>query len=154
MSERPGELQQKVGKDRGRIPSASLSSAALVSIGLAVIGVYIAGMFVAMAHTPYDLWGAMFVGPVLVALTLPALSRQAAREGDRGLFWMLLAGLLLKLIMAALAYYVAFHVYNRVADSVGYHLHGAQIAARFRAGDFHTGLRNLYGLNFPSSSEW
>ena len=93
-------------------------------------------------------WGAVVALPVIVAVTVPALSRQAEREGKPALFVLLVAALFLKLLGSIVRHFVAFTVYGGVADAAGYHDWGVRIAERFHDGDFSTGLASLTGTNF------
>lgn len=111
-------------------PTEGPSSASVVIVGLALLGVYVAATFLTMARTPYDLWGAMLIGPVLIALTIPALAREAKRQGDRRLLAFLIAVLLLHLLGALLRYWVTFVVYGG-GDASGYNARGQDIAEQF-----------------------
>ncbi len=93
-------------------------------------------------------WGAVVALPVIVALTVPALSRQAEREGDARVFVLLVGALFLKLLGSVVRHFVAFTVYGGVADAAGYHEWGVRIAERFHSGDFTTGLVSLTLTNF------
>ena len=123
-------------------------SGLLVGTGLALVAAFVAGLLILMAATDYDTWGAMFVAPVLIAVSLPVLARQAHREGDRWLFILLVVALLVKLGGAIARHYVAFDVYGGVADANSYDLIGTEIAERFRAGNFDHGLPRLTGTQF------
>jgi hypothetical protein len=96
----------------------------------------------------YDTWGALLVGPVLFGISLPVLARQAERERDRRLFWLLLLALLAKLIGALARDFVANEVYGGVADATGYHQEGVRLSSLFRSGIFATGLEELTGTGF------
>jgi hypothetical protein len=123
-------------------------SGLLVGVGLAFIAFFMAVLLILMAGSDYDIWGAMFVAPVLIAVSLPALARQARREGDRWLFVFLVVALLMKLGGAVARHYVAFDVYGGVADANSYDRIGTELAANFRAGNWATGLPDLSGTHF------
>lgn len=95
-----------------------------------------------------SIWVVMFLVPILVGATIPALARQAARERDRRLFQLLVLALVLKLLGSMVRYYVSFKVYGGVVDSALYHQFGAALAERFRSGVFDTGMESLTGTNF------
>ena len=95
-----------------------------------------------------SIWVVLFLSPILLAATAPALTRQAARERDRRLFQLLLAALALKLLGSLVRYWVSFSYYGGVVDSAYYHEVGAAISERFRSGTFDTGLESLTGTNF------
>lgn len=103
--------------------------------GLTAVGAYVALLLRLVDTTTYDVWGALVIAPVLVAVSVPVLSGEAARRGDRGLFWLLVAALLLKVAGAVARHYVAFDVYG-VADATGYHDAGIRLSDQFRRGDF------------------
>jgi hypothetical protein len=92
--------------------------------------------------------GALFVAPVLVVVSIPALRRQAEREGDPRLFAFLAWALILKLAASLARHFVAFTVYAGVADAAGYHADGIRLSERFWSGNFATGLESLSGTDF------
>jgi hypothetical protein len=91
-------------------------------------------------------------------ISLPTLSRQAARENDRALFWLLLTALMVKLAVGAVGQlYVIKNAYGGLADAELYYGDAWQLAQRFRdfnfaTGDFNffTGTHSLIGTNFIS----
>jgi hypothetical protein len=119
-----------------------------VGVGLALIGAFIAVLLILMATTGYDTWGAMFVAPLLVAVSLPVLARQAKREEDRWLFMLLVVALLLKLGGAIARHYVAFDVYGGVADANLYDQEGRKLAEQFIQGNFDHGYGELSSVEF------
>ncbi|MGH2663993.1 MAG: hypothetical protein ACRDH8_14580 [Actinomycetota bacterium] len=119
-----------------------------LGLGIGVIGVVSMAILVAVESTDYNTWGALVLAPLLVVVSLPILSRQAKRENDRRLFWLLVAALVLKLGGALVRDYIAFDVYGGQADAAVYHAEGARISEQFRDGMFETGLDNLTGGNF------
>jgi hypothetical protein len=90
----------------------------------------------------------LLVGSILVAISLPALAKQAHREQSEAIFWLLVAALVLKLVAAVARHYVAIGLYGGVADAVAYHEQGVRISEAFRAGSFDTGLYSLTSTNF------
>jgi hypothetical protein len=91
-----------------------------------------------------------FLVPVLLAASWPAFVRQARREHDPRLVQLLVAALLLKLLGSLVRYWVAVAVYDSYADAFEYHRVGVELAMRFRAGNFDTGLASLSGTDFIS----
>ncbi|HEY8202086.1 MAG TPA: hypothetical protein VII47_12130, partial [Actinomycetota bacterium] len=83
-----------------------------------------------------------------MAVSLPALARQARREHSEALFWLLVAALVLKLLCSMLRYFVAFGVYHGLADAAGYNQDGIRISEAFRHGQFDIGLSSLTSTNF------
>ena len=61
-------------------------------LGLIVIGLYVMALLILMGTSTYDTWGGLLIAPVLIVATLPALRRQAAREGDPRLFTLAVLG--------------------------------------------------------------
>ena len=91
-----------------------------------------------------------FLVPVLLAASWPAFARQARRERDPSLVKLLVAALLLKLFGSLVRYWVAVAFYDSNADAFEYHRVGVDLAMRFRAGNFDTGLASLSGTDFIS----
>jgi hypothetical protein len=116
--------------------------------GLALAAVLVVGILLVAASGGPDATGALVVGPILFLVSLPVFSRRARLEGDRGLYWLLVLALLVSFVGSVVRYYVAFDVYGGVADAAGYHDAGVQIAERFGAGNFDTGLDSLSDTNF------
>jgi hypothetical protein len=116
-------------------------------VGLAVVAVYVGALIHLMEKSTWDTWGAMFVGPLLFAASLPAFARQARREEIPRVFWVLVAALTVKMLFSLFRYYHAFHVVEK-ADAQGYDQVGTDIALRFLDGDFDTGLNSLLDSNF------
>jgi hypothetical protein len=120
----------------------------LTGLGLALIGVWVVAVLTVMDTTGYEKFAPLFIGPILVAVSLPVLSRQAKREGSDTLFWFLVGALVLKLLGAVVREYFAFEVYGGSADAAAYHAEGVRISERFLAGNFQTELPNLISTNF------
>ena len=122
-----------------RQAAIGLSPRVLIAVGLVVIAAYVSLLIRLMETSTYDTWGALIVGPVLIAVTYPALARQARREGDPRVLWILMAALVLKLLFAVLRHYQATELYE-FADATGYHRGGTELAGRFLIGNFDTEL--------------
>jgi hypothetical protein len=89
-----------------------------------------------------------FLVPILLAASWPAIKRQARRERDPSLARLLMIALVLKLLGSMVRFGVAVFLYGGNADAIGYHQDGMAIAARFRAGEFQTGLPSLSSSDF------
>ena len=125
-----------------------LSTGTIMTAGLAVAALWIVTLIVAMDRSTYDIWGAVVIGPMLFLVTLPLLSRQARREGDSRLFWLLFLALVAKLFFGTLIrYYITIDVYHG-ADARGYHFEGIRISNLFLHGNFDPGLRTVFTTNF------
>jgi hypothetical protein len=117
-------------------------------LGLVVTGACVA-LVLAVVGARYPVAVAPLVlGSILVAISLPALARQARREHSDALFWVLVAALVLKLLGSMLRYFVAFDVYHGFADAAGYSQEGIRISEAFRHGQFEIGLSSLTSTNF------
>src|SRR2546425_893373 len=92
-----------------------LAPRTILVVGLVLGAAYLVGIMLAMRS--YDSLIAVMLGPTLFLVSLPILSRQAKREGDRRLFWILLIGLALKLLGAIAEIYVSFTTYAGTADA-------------------------------------
>lgn len=122
-----------------RATAIGLSPRVMVGAGLAVLAGYVILLVRLMETSTYDTWGALIVGPALIAITFPALARQARREGDPRLLWILMAALIVKLLFAILRHYQATELYA-FADATGYHRGGTELAGRFLVGNFDTSV--------------
>jgi hypothetical protein len=129
-----------------RVDTPRLGS--VVGVSFAMTALLVMGVLQLAASNSYEDWGGVLVGLVLILISLPILSRQAARENDRSLYWLLVFALLVKVFGALIRQYFIFDVYGGVADARGYHNAGVEIAALFRSGDFNTGLQSLSSTDF------
>jgi hypothetical protein len=127
----------------------SVSPRTAVWAGTAVTSVLISVLVIFTGVMSYNAWAAVLIGPALFLLALPAIARQARREGSRRLFVFLAVALALKLAMIVPAHFVAFNVYKGVVDAAGYHRQAVKIADKFRQGHFETGLPNYTSNNLP-----
>jgi hypothetical protein len=88
------------------------------------------------------------VGAALSVVSLPVFARDAARERDASVFWLLLAAQQLKLVGAVSRYHVVYRTYDGVADAEGYHLRGARRARGDYEGTLNPDFSPLVGSNF------
>jgi len=118
-------------------------------VGLFLTVGYVFLVIVLMGVTSYNTWGAFLIGPLLVLVSLPVLSRQADREGDRRVFWILVLALVLKLGASLARHYVSAGVYGAGAiDAEQYHEYGVRLSQDFRHGVLRTGLDSLVSTDF------
>jgi hypothetical protein len=131
---------------------APLDSRVAVGIGGALLGFSftVLGLLFLTAAQLDGFLVVAFLVPVLLAASWPAFTRQARREHDPTLVRLLVAALLLKLFGSLVRYWVAVAFYDSNADAFEYHRVGVDLAMRFRAGNFDTGLPSLSGTEFIS----
>lgn len=114
-------------------------------VGSVAAGAYIWGLMLAMNATTYDVWGALLLFPVLVAVSLPILKGVARR--DRQLTLGLLASALLCKLLASLVRYWQSYVLYSAADPERYHDAGVRIS-----GALHQGLPWTAEGPFPGTA--
>lgn len=107
--------------------------------GLLVTG-YVAMFAWGMAHTTYDIWGALLVLPALMAVSTPVLTRIAAVNPEPRILRLLMTALALKLLCAFPRYLMAFVLYGGQADAKMYDAQGRALAAVLEQGVFHYDL--------------
>jgi hypothetical protein len=131
-----------------RMPSSETRVA--VGVGGVLLGgaITVLGLLVLISTHTSGLWVILFQLPILLAASWPAFLRQARRERDARLAQLLMLALVLKLFGSLVRYWVAIHVYEGVADAIQYHQVGADLARRFAAGHFDTGLSSLSSTDF------
>ena len=133
-----------------RVPPFESRVAAGVGAGLLGFSFTVLGLLVLISAQLDGLLVVAFLVPVLMAASWPAFVRQARRERDPRLVWLLVAALALKLSGSLVRYWVAVDVYDGIADAFQYHKVGVELAMHFRAGNFDTGLASLNGTDFIS----
>lgn len=126
-----------------------VSAPALIAGGLVLSAAFVVMAFLAMEHATYDMWSTLFVTPVLLVVSLPILARQAAREGDRRLFWFLVMALVAKVVIGTFLRYFNTVEIEGGTDSSKYHSAGLELYQNFRDGNFDTsGLGSVTGTDF------
>jgi hypothetical protein len=113
-----------------------LNQGAVVLVGLATTVVLVLAVFGLTGSTSFDVWGAVLVAPLLIVASLPALARQARREGNRALLWILVIALSIKLLGAVARHHFAYEVYEGTADAAAYDEVGTELALQFREGNY------------------
>ncbi len=131
--------------------AAAMPNGILV-VGLALVLGYLFALAWAMENLSYDVSGAMVVGPVLVAISIPILARAARADPDPVMGKILFAAFAVKMLGALLRYAVTFEVYGGRADAGGYHGSGSRLAAAFWDGTWdrvlHEEVPELVGTEF------
>ena len=107
----------------------------VVAILLPLVAVYAVAFTYAMAHTSYDVWGAVWLAPVLVVISVPVLLRFAKGEPNPWIGQFLVLVLILKLAAALPRYYMIASVYER-GDALRYSRVGIILRPYFLDLDF------------------
>lgn len=138
-----------VRRTRLRVSAVFRDSSEWWIVAIACIGTVVAAVLVveAVAAKEYNTWALFWVAPVLFLVSLPALRREAARAGDRRLFWLLVTALALKFAFVAIRRLTEADVYGGGADSANYHDAGREIAAHLWSGS-GISLDSLRGTDF------
>jgi hypothetical protein len=130
----------------------SPSPGRLLVLGIAVSLGYLVALAWAMNHVSYDVWGAMVIGPVLVAISIPILARAARADSDPLMGKVLFAAFAVKMLGAVVRYAITFEVYGGRADAGGYHGSGSRLAEAFWDGTWDRVVRQevpeLIGTEF------
>jgi hypothetical protein len=124
------------------------TSVPVVGVGYALIALLVIVALIVMGTSSYDIWAAVFIGPILVLVSLPVFAGEARRQGSQQIFLLLFLALLLKLVGALLRYYVDFEFYGGQTDALAYHLEGIRWAEYLLAGQFHAHGQSLTGTGF------
>ena len=99
-----------------------------------MIGLYVTAILTLMSTSTYDTWGGVLIAPILVVATIPALRRQAAREGDPRLFTLLCWGLVVKLAGGVAKFALASVIYDNRGDAFEYHRDALALMDRWASG--------------------
>jgi hypothetical protein len=131
---------------------AALAPGPLLVAGLACSLAYLVVLAWAMNNLSYDIWGAMVIGPVLVAVSLPILARAARADADPLMGKILFTAFAAKMVGAVVRYAITFEIYGGRADAGGYHGSGSRLAEAFWNGTWDRVLRDevpeLVGTEF------
>lgn len=103
-------------------------------IGLGLIAIYVATLLTLMGTSSYDIWGGLLLAPILFVVTVPALRRQATREGDRRVFTLLCWALVVKLAGGIAKYAIASAFYDNKGDAFEYHRNALVLMDRWASG--------------------
>ena len=121
----------------------------LTAFGLLCVAAYLGVLGWAMGSMSFDVWGALIVVPVLVAITLPIARHIARLDRDASMFRIVMGAFALKLFGSLVRYAVAFDLYGGAADAATYDHWGRTIAPMFRSGDFSVDItREVVGTGF------
>jgi hypothetical protein len=128
------------------VPKAPTGTTTLAVLGGAALS--IVGLAVSMEFTSYDIWGAFWIGPLLMLACLPVARLAARAEGDERLVRWFMGAALLKVIVGPLTRYLTVDIaYGGTADSRRYDDAGAMLAPAFRRLDYQD-LGEISGTRF------
>ena len=114
---------------------------------LGICASLIARMF-EMSEDTFNVWGALLIGPMLFAISLPILSREARKLGDRKLMKVFTLALLCMFAGALIRYFVTYEIYDGQADASGYHGKGSIIAEQISSGELGRSLESFTRTDF------
>jgi hypothetical protein len=100
-----------------------------------------------MNHTSYVIWGAFWVAPALLMLSLPVANRARRLDGEAIGRIVLVAATLKIFVMPILRYWMAFSLYGGSADAARYDRAGALLAPLLRRG-IYGDLGEISGTRF------
>jgi hypothetical protein len=118
-----------------RRASAGISPRGVAVALLPLVAAYVAVFAYAMEHTTYDVWGALLLAPVLIAISVPILLRFAKTEPSPHIGQILVIALLVKLAASIPRYYMIISVYER-GDALRYSRVGVTLRPYFLNLDF------------------
>lgn len=123
------------------------SGLGLISGGLLLVAAYAATLAWAMDTQTYSVWGGLIVVPVVVAINLVLIWR-AVRQQETWFAWLLPIAYLAKLAGVVARYYVAYVVYDGVADASRYNSYAAAHYRLWREGAIVWELGGSPGTKF------
>jgi hypothetical protein len=121
-------------KTRQRVPG-TVGPRLGAAILLPLVAVYVAAFAYAMGRYSYDIWGALWLAPVLIVISAPILLRFAKNEPQPWIGQFLIFALMLKLAAALPRYYMVSSVYER-GDALRYSRVGVTLRPYFLNLDF------------------
>lgn len=115
-------------------------------VALVVIALTLLALSYGMNHMTYLTWGAFWVAPVLLLLSLPIVNRASRIDGD-AIGRIVVCAAVVKIFVSPLVrYWMAFAVYGRT-DANRYHNAGSLLADLFRHGEYGD-LGRISGTRF------
>ena len=123
-----------------------MPSAATLAAVLAITAILVALAY-GMTHTGYIIWGAFWVAPVLLILSLPLANRAARLDGDEIGRIVIVAAVIKIIVAPILRYWMVYGLYGGTADASRYHRVGALLAPLFRHGTYGD-LGEISGTRF------
>ncbi len=102
----------------------------------AAAAAYIVVMTISASFLSWDIWAALVIAPILVAVSLPLLRFGLRKETDSRIAKLVVVALLAKIFGAVARYALTFELYGR-ADADAYHDSGAALARAFWDGNLN-----------------
>lgn len=124
----------------------------LIIGGLVVVIAVLLACSVLVGLAALDVWSGVIVFLVIASAGVPVLRWVARQEGDPWLFKVLYGGLIAKLAMSMVRYFVIFVVYDGNGDAGVYHEAGTTFARRFAEGIPIHPLPVI--SSFPVETQW
>lgn len=119
--------------------------------GLVVVVIALVGITIMLDASALDVWSAVIVFLVLMAVSVPLLRWVARKEEDPWLFKVMYGALILHLALALVRYYMIFVIYHKNGDAGVYHGAGLEIARQVRDGRAIESVGAIQ--NFPIESQ-
>ena len=129
-------------------PKKAPPSVLVTLFAFVVSAAYIVSLLYAFVSASIEVWGALLLVPVLIAITRPLLASAARQQDDPRLARLLMVALVLKMLGAVIRYGVAFDVYGGQADAKAYDKAGRILAQGFRAGHLTFGQGAISNTHF------
>ena len=116
-------------------------------VAMLAVTVVLVALAYGMNHSSYIVWGAFWVAPVLLILSLPVAKRAGRLDGD-GIGRIVLVAAAVKVLAAPLVrYWMVYGLYGGGADATRYHTAGSLLAPFFRHG-IYADLGQISGTRF------
>lgn len=120
----------------------------VVALFLLMIGISLIGRMFQMDEAAYNVWGGALVGPMLLAISLPILAREARKLGNPRLVKLFAWGLVLMLLGSIVRYVVTYEIYGGKADATGYHSKGVLVLDEISSGNWGADLESYTRTDF------
>jgi hypothetical protein len=120
----------------------------VLALFLLMIGISLIGRMFQMDEAAYNVWGGVLVGPMLIAISLPILAREARKLGNPRLVKLFAWGLVLMLLGSIIRYVVTYEVYGGKADATGYHSKGVLVLEEISSGNWGADLESYTRTDF------
>jgi len=115
---------------------------------LLMVGVSLIGRMFQMDEATFNVWGGVLVGPMLFAISLPILAREARKLGNPRLVRMFAWGLVLMLLGSIIRYTITYEIYGGKADATGYHDKGVLVLHEISDGNWGANLESYTRTDF------